>query len=54
MWGWAPAATAIVSGGIATLVYLWRQGMLALIIAHIATDLYGIVLAAHLVRAAAT
>lgn len=54
MWGWAPAATTIVSGGIATLVYLWRQDMLALIIAHIATDLYGIVLAPHLVRAAAT
>jgi membrane protease YdiL (CAAX protease family) len=45
MWGWAAAATTFVSGGIATLVYLWRQDILALIIAHIATDLYGIVLA---------
>ena len=45
MWGWAPAATMIVSGAIATLVYLWRQDILVLIIAHIATDLYGIVLA---------
>src|SRR5215813_2199052 len=25
MWGWAPAATTIVSGGIGTGVYLWRQ-----------------------------
>ena len=54
MWGWAPAATTIISGGIATLVYLWRQDIFALIIAHIATDLYGIVLAPHLLHAAAT
>ena len=51
MWGWAPAATTIVSGGIGTAVYLWRQDILALIFAHIATDLYGIVLAPYLARA---
>lgn len=53
MWGWTPAATTIVSGGIGTAVYLWRQDILALILAHIATDLYGIVLAPNLARAAA-
>jgi membrane protease YdiL (CAAX protease family) len=53
MWGWAPAATTIVSGGIATAVYLWRQDVLALILAHIATDLYGIMLAPLLARAVA-
>jgi membrane protease YdiL (CAAX protease family) len=53
MWGWAPAATTIVSGGIGTAVYLWRQDILALILAHIATDLYGIVLAPHLASALA-
>jgi hypothetical protein len=53
MWGWAPAATTIVSGGILTVVYLWRQDILALILAHIATDLYGIVLAPHLARGVA-
>jgi membrane protease YdiL (CAAX protease family) len=53
MWGWAPAATTIVSGGIVTVVYLWRQDILALILAHIATDLYGIVLVPHLARAVA-
>jgi membrane protease YdiL (CAAX protease family) len=53
MWGWAPAATTIVSGGIVTVVYLWRQDIVALILAHIATDLYGIVLAPHLARAVA-
>src|SRR5260370_25551329 len=25
MWRWAPAATTIVSGGILTVVYPWRQ-----------------------------
>ena len=53
MWGWAPAATTIVSGGIGTAVYLWRQDILALILAHIAMDLYGIVLAPHLAQAVA-
>jgi membrane protease YdiL (CAAX protease family) len=52
MWGWAPAATAIVSGGIVTVVYLWRQDILVLILTHIATDLYGIVLALHFAGAA--
>lgn len=54
MWGWAPAATTIVSGSIMTAVYLWRQDIPALILAHIATDLYGIVLAPHLARATVT
>ena len=53
MWGWAPAVTTIVSGGIGKAVYLWRQDILALILAHIATDLYGIVLAPNLAHATA-
>jgi membrane protease YdiL (CAAX protease family) len=53
MRGWAPAATTIASGGIVTAVYLWHQDILALILAHIATDLCGIVLAPHLARALA-
>ncbi len=44
MWGWGPALTTAVSGGIATLCYIWRPDVVALIIAHVATDLYGIVL----------
>ena len=51
--GVAPAATTIVSGGILTVVYLWRQDYPCLILAHIATDLYGIVLAPYLARAGA-
>ena len=50
MWGWEPAATTIVSATIVTIVYLRRPDILALILAHIATDLYGIVLAPHLAR----
>jgi membrane protease YdiL (CAAX protease family) len=50
MWGWAPAATTIVSGGVVTAAYLWRRDILALILAHIATDLCGIVLVPYLTR----
>jgi uncharacterized protein len=50
MWGWAPAATTIVSGGILTAAYLWRRDILAVILAHTATDLHGIVLAPYLTR----
>ena len=41
LWGWAPAATTIISGGILTIVFLWRRDLLALVFAHIATDIYG-------------
>jgi hypothetical protein len=53
MWGWAAAASTIVPTGIATVIYLWRQDILALIVAHIATALYGIILAPHLAGAVA-
>ena len=43
LWGWAAASTTIVSGGILTLLYLWRRDVVALALAHITTDLYGIV-----------
>ena len=44
-WGLAAAATTLVSGGIMTLVYFWRRDVVALIVAHVATDLYGLVIA---------
>ena len=47
MWGWGPALTTLLSGGTATLVYVWRRDVVALIIAHIAADLYGIVIAPY-------
>jgi membrane protease YdiL (CAAX protease family) len=45
LWGLGPALTMSVSGAMMTLIYLWRRDILALIIAHVATDLYGIVIA---------
>jgi membrane protease YdiL (CAAX protease family) len=48
MWGSGPALTTLVSGGVATLVYVWRRDIVALIIAHIATDLYGILIAPYI------
>jgi uncharacterized protein len=48
MWGWGPALTALVSGAVATLVYVWRRDIVALIVAHVATDLYGIVIAPYI------
>jgi membrane protease YdiL (CAAX protease family) len=44
LWGWGPALTTLVPGAVATLVYIWRRDIVALIIAHIAADLYGIVI----------
>ena len=48
LWGWGPALTTFVSGAIVTLVYLWRRDVVMLIIAHVVTDLYGIVIAPSL------
>jgi uncharacterized protein len=48
LWGWGPALTTLVSGGVVTFVYFWRRDIVALIIAHIATDLYGIVIAPYI------
>ena len=42
VWGPGPAATTLVSGGILTLLYIWRRDVLMLICAHVATDLWGL------------
>ena len=52
MWGLAAAATTIASGGILTGIYIWRRDLVALILAHIATDVCGLVIAPQLARAA--
>lgn len=44
LWGWAAASTTIFSGAVLTLIYLWRRDVVTLSLAHIATDLYGIIL----------
>lgn len=43
VWGPGPAATTLVSGGILTLLYIWRRDVLMLICAHVATDLWGLI-----------
>jgi membrane protease YdiL (CAAX protease family) len=44
LWGWGPALTTVLSGGVLTLVYVWTKDLNANIIAHVATDFVGIVL----------
>ena len=44
MWGWSAALTTVVSGMIVTAFYVWRQDLLANIIAHVTADFVGIVL----------
>jgi membrane protease YdiL (CAAX protease family) len=44
LWGPGVALTTLVSGGIFTALYLWRRDITALILAHVITDLYGLVL----------
>jgi membrane protease YdiL (CAAX protease family) len=49
-WGWGPAHTAFVSGGVVSVIYVWRKDVAALILAHVGTDLFGILIALHLAR----
>lgn len=52
-WGWGPALTTLASGGILTLFYIWHQDLAANIVAHVVTDLFGVVLMPLLARARA-
>lgn len=52
MWGWGPALTTVLSGAILTGAYVWRQDLPALMLAHVATDLYGLVIAARVTHGA--
>lgn len=42
LWGPGPALTTLVSGGILTILYIWKRDIVMLIVAHVATDLYGL------------
>jgi len=44
-WGVGAIATPLVGGGFFTLVYLWRRDLLACIVAHLAVDSVGLLLA---------
>lgn len=45
LWGPGVALTTVISGGVFTAFYLWRRDITALILAHVITDLYGLVIA---------
>ena len=42
-WGWGPLVIFLISGGLGTLFYVWRQDLLACIIAHALTDTVGLI-----------
>ncbi|MEM9269933.1 MAG: CPBP family glutamic-type intramembrane protease, partial [Pseudomonadota bacterium] len=43
-WGVGPALTTLISGSILTVVYIKTRDITALIVAHVAVDLVGLVL----------
>ena len=45
MWGWGAASTTFASGGFMDLYYLATRDLTALIIAHVMTDMTGIIIA---------
>jgi membrane protease YdiL (CAAX protease family) len=45
MWGVAPSLNALLGGAVFTALYVWRRDVTSLILAHVATDLYGLVIA---------
>lgn len=45
LWGIGVALTTLVSGGIFTLLYILQRDVALLMLAHVATDLYGLVMA---------
>ncbi len=46
IWGWLPALTTVLSGGLLTLLYLGTGDLLTAIAAHIVTDSIGIIMPA--------
>jgi membrane protease YdiL (CAAX protease family) len=45
LWGLGPSLTTLISGGVLTALYVWRRDISFLILGHVATDLYGLVIA---------
>lgn len=43
LWGWLPASTTVLSGGLLTLFYLSTGDLVTAIVAHIITDSLGII-----------
>ncbi len=44
LWGPGPALSIVISGAIFTALYIWHRDIILLIVGHVCTDLYGIVL----------
>jgi uncharacterized protein len=42
-WGSGPLLVFLISGGLMTLFYVWKQDLLACIIAHAVTDIVGLI-----------
>jgi uncharacterized protein len=42
-WGWGPATSALLSGAVAAVFYVWTRDLNALILSHVVTDFFGIV-----------
>jgi uncharacterized protein len=45
LWGWGVALTTLVSGSIFTVLYIRYRDVAFLMLAHVLTDLYGLVIA---------
>jgi membrane protease YdiL (CAAX protease family) len=45
VWGLGFSLTTLISGGIFTLLYIWQRDIVALMLAHVITDLYGLLVA---------
>ncbi len=50
LWGFGVSLTTLVGGAIFTLLFIWRRDATSLMLAHVATDLYGLLLAPMLAR----
>jgi membrane protease YdiL (CAAX protease family) len=50
LWGWGPIVAFVVSGAVLPLFFIWRQDLLANILAHAATDAVGLLRTAAHVR----
>ena len=50
MWGWGPVLTFFVSGAVLTAFYVWRQDLLANVVAHVVVDAMGLIVVPSLQR----
>jgi membrane protease YdiL (CAAX protease family) len=50
LWGWGPLISIACTGGVATAFFVWRQDLLANVIAHVVTDAMALVVVPYLSR----